>query len=89
MTPSKAKEVLYGLLYDRIKTAPLNHRKDPNFTLMDALRLLEGDEHEWVHKNILHECYAKALKKWETKHPKGWDNDNQRAYRAGKEGYPK
>ena len=89
MTPSKAKEVLYGILYAKFETEPLNYRQESIFRMTEALRMFEDEQHEWVRKNILHECFERASRNWERKYPKCWDNDKQRAYRAGKAGYPR
>ncbi len=66
MLPAQAKQALYDWCLKQMEASRLNGYLNPTFNVTDALRAVESDD--WA-RSIAAECYDKALKEYERRHP--------------------
>lgn len=81
LLPSKAKERLEQFFFERLLTRGVNWRSHPNYTYLDALEDTR-DQSDWV-SSIVHDCFERAMKRYDASHPLCWSNERQRAFRQG------
>lgn len=81
LLPSEARRQLTRALLERIEGSPLNVYQNPSYTFADALRDF-AHEDSGARGDLVAECFREALATYERLHPKGWDNEKQRAFRS-------
>ena len=89
MLPSKAREALFNYFLARFEEAPLNFMADPIYYMMDAMAEVQksqnidfwDQEFMWIRKEAFTQ-YDLALKEYNRRHHKCWDNEKQKAYRS-------
>jgi hypothetical protein len=82
MLPGAAWEALVEHLVVRLEAASLNSYLDPIYDYTHACQEVDRDGSEWVRRNLF-EALIEARKRYEQRHPAGWDNEKQQSYREG------
>jgi len=79
LLPSKVREYLSQYFTDKIESSELNCYADPMYRLENAVA--DFRDAEGILPGSIVKEYNKALGKYNRQHPKGWDTENQKAFR--------
>lgn len=80
LLPSQAKQTLTEFFLKKLEGAKLNCYAEPTYNFANALHDVKTAPGSYI-GGILAECFEAALKEYNRKHPKCWNNDKQEAFR--------